>query len=167
MGLLCVTAEAARAYVAHSCVYLTMTCHAAARLAQNSPSLCAVAAWRAAMWHLNYSLDDDLVLCVLHVHRVSFVSNNRCFSSISHPQSPVHLAHHASMTAAIFRGRLTPTKWATDNPPTTGTIVRKVARSRVTLLQILPILGPYNRRPLRGRHVACPIEILRIVLLHC
>jgi len=76
---------------------------------------------------------DKIRGSALHVHRVSFVSNDRCFSSISHPQSVVHLAHHASMTAAIMRGRFTPTKWATDNPPTTGTIVRKVARSRVTL----------------------------------
>jgi len=51
--------------------------------------------------------------------------------------------------------------------PPTRTIDEKVARSGVTLLRISPILGAYNRRPVRGRHVASPIDILRIVLWHC
>jgi len=46
-------------------VYLTLACYATALLAQFSPSMCAVATWRAAMWHVNYGLDDDLVLFVL------------------------------------------------------------------------------------------------------
>jgi len=57
--------------------------------------------------------------------------------------------------------------WATNRPPTKWTIDGKVALSGVTLLRISPILGAYNRRPVRGRHVASPIEILRIVLWHC
>ena len=51
-----------------------------------------------------------------------------------------------------------------NRPPTKRTIDEKVARSGVTLLRISPILGAYNRRPVRGRHFASPIEILRIVL---
>jgi len=48
-----------------------------------------------------------------------------------------------------------------------GRIDQKVALSGVSLLHMLPLLGRYDRRPVNGRHVASPIENLRIGLLHC
>ena len=57
--------------------------------------------------------------------------------------------------------------WATNRPPIQGTIDQKVALSGVDLLHILLVSGRDDRRPVKGRHVASPIENLRIVILHC
>jgi len=155
---------AAGAYVSHSNVLLSGFSLARVPLAGRIPSPCAVAARGAAMWRSIDGFNDDLSLCVIHVLRVCIVSNDRCLSSACRPQSAADLADHAASEAPRFRGKFTPRDWATDRPPTRRTIDGKVAWSGVTLLHILPISGPYNRGPVRGRHVASPIEILRIVL---
>ena len=54
---------------------------------------------------------------------------------------------------------------ATNRPPARGTTGQNVALSVGRLLHILPIFRRYDRRPVKGRHVASPVEKLRIVLL--
>ena len=122
------------------------------------------------MYHSIEVYDDDLPLSAVHLLRVCFVSIDRCLSSACRPQSAADLADHASLvsTSSCEILRTVYSKgWATNHPPTQGTIDQKVALSGVSLLHILPILGRYDSRPVKGRHVASPIENLRIVLLHC
>jgi len=163
----CSVVWAAGEYVSLSIVILSDFSLARVPLSRRIPSPCAVAARGAAMWRSIDVFNKDLSLCVIHVLRVCIVSNDRCLSSACRPQSAADLTDHPTSEAPRFRGQFTPRDWASDRPPTRRTIDGKVARYGVALLHIWPISGPYNRRPVRGRHVASPIEILRIVLRHC
>jgi len=87
--------------------------------------------------------------CLLCVNRLLPFSACR-------PQSAADLADHASRAAAKILRTVYSRGWAANRPPIQGTIDQKVALSGVSLLHILPILGRYNRRPVKGRHVASP-----------
>jgi len=116
------------------------------------------------MYHSIHVYDDDLPVLAILVLRVCFrVSRSLPFvglsTAICSGSRGSRLAGGSEILQPVYSKG-----WATNRPPTKRTIDEKVALSGVTLLPISPILGAYNRRPVRGRHVASQIESLRIVL---
>jgi len=116
------------------------------------------------MYHSIDVYADDLPLLAILVLRVCFgVCRSLPFVSLSAAICSGSRGSRLAGGSEIFR-TVYSKGWATHRPPTKWTVDDKVALSGVTLLRISPILGAYNRRPVRGRHVASPIEIFRIVL---